>query len=77
MRVLPLITQTQLDIKATNMKEFTWNSDTIEYFKNRNKPGCEGQYYREVLDFVKNDCHLEDGETYEMLANDLMSKTIK
>ena len=77
MRVLPLITPTQLDIKATNMKEFTWNSDTIEYFKNRNKPGCEGQYYREVLDFVKNDCHLEDGETYEMLANDLMSKTIK
>ena len=77
MRVLPLITPTQLDIKATNMKEFTWNSDTIEYFKNRNKPGCEGQYYREVLDFVKNDCHLEDGETYEMLANDLMSKTRK
>ena len=77
MRVLPLITPTQLDIKATNMKEFTWNSDTIEYFKNRNKPGCEGQYYREVLEFVKNDCHLEDGETYEMLANDLMSKTRK
>ena len=77
MRVLPLTMQTQLDIKATNMKEFTWNSDTIEYFKNRNKPGCEGQYYREVLEFVKNDCHLEDGETYEMLANDLMSKTRK
>ena len=56
-------------------KEFYWDSDTIKYFKNRNKPGCEGQYYREVLEFVKNDCDLEDGETYEMLANDLMNQT--
>ena len=61
--------------KKFSESKFYWDSDTIEYFKNRNKPGCEGQYYREVLDFVKNDCHLEDGETYEMLANDLMSKT--
>ena len=55
--------------------EFYWNDDTIEYFKNRNKPGCEGQYYREVWDFVKNECSLEDGETYEMLANDLLRQT--
>ena len=33
MRVLPLITQTQLDIKATNMKEFTWNEETIDYLE--------------------------------------------
>ena len=55
--------------------EFYWNDDTIEYFKNRNKPGCEGQYYREVWDFVKQECSLEDGETYEMLANDLFKQT--
>ena len=58
-----------------NNMEFYWNDDTIEYFKNRNKPGCEGQYYREVWDFVKNECSLEDGETYEMLANDLLRQT--
>ena len=58
-----------------NNMGFYWNDDTIEYFKNRNKPGCEGQYYLEVWDFVKNECSLEDGETYEMLANDLLSKT--
>ena len=59
----------------TDGNKFYWNEDTIEYFKNRNKPGCEGQYYREVWDFVKNECSLEDGETYEMLANDLLRQT--
>ena len=61
----------------TDGEKFHWNDDTIEYFKNRNKPGCEGQYYREVWDFVKNDCHLEDGVTSEMLANDLMNQVNK
>lgn len=59
----------------TDGEKFHWNDDTIEYFKNRNKPGCEGQYYREVWDFVKHECSLEDGETYEMLANDLLKQT--
>jgi len=48
---------------------FYWNDETIEYFKNKD--------WREIWNFVKNDCSLEDGETYEMLANDLMSKTRK
>jgi hypothetical protein len=52
-----------------------WNSDTIEYFKNQNKPGCEGQYIREVRNFVKYDVVAEMGETYEMLVNDLITKT--
>ena len=55
--------------------DIKWNSDTIEYFKNRNKPGYEWQYIREVLNFVKYDVVAEMGETYEMLVNDLITKT--
>ncbi len=55
--------------------QFYWNPDTIEYFKNRKKPGCEGQYIREIEDFVKFECTLEDGETNEMLIKDLTEKT--
>jgi hypothetical protein len=52
-----------------------WNNDTIEYFKNRNKTECEGQYIREVQNFVKYDVVAKMGETYEMLVNDLITKT--
>ena len=55
--------------------KYYWNKDTIEYFKKLNKPGCEGEYIREVWNFVKNNCTLEKGETYEMLANDLIIKS--
>jgi len=55
--------------------EYYWNEDTIEYFKEQNKPGCEGEYIREIWDFVKQNCTLEDNETYEMLGNDLINKT--
>ncbi len=54
-----------------------WNNDTIEYFKTRNKPGCFGQYYREVEEFVKQNCTLGDGETYFDLRDDLINKTKK
>ena len=59
---------------STNMK-FYWNDDTIKYFKNRNKPGCYGQYYREVEEFVKQNCTLEEGETYFDLRDDLINQT--
>ena len=52
-----------------------WNDDTIEYFKTRNKPGCFGQYYREVEEFVKQNCTLENGETYFDLRDDLINQT--
>ena len=48
--------------------EFHWNDDTIEYFKKKDKPVCEGEYWREVWDFVKHNCDLEDGETYEIFG---------
>ena len=55
------------------MKRFKWNKDTLEYFKTINKeyPQFVGT---EVRMFVKNDCDLEDGETYEDLVNDLINQ---
>ncbi len=53
-------------------KEFYWNDDTIEYFKELYSK--DENNYRELWNFVKNECDLEDGETYEMLANDLINK---
>lgn len=49
--------------------KFYWDPDTLEYYKNAE--------WREIWNYVKNECHLEDGETYEMLANDLMNQTRK
>ena len=54
---------------------YYWNDETIEYFKTRNKPGCFGQYYREVEEFVKQNCTLENGETYFDLRDDLINQT--
>ena len=52
-----------------------WNDETIEYFKKQNKPGYEGQYIRELSDFIYSNCTVEDGETYQDLIEDLILKT--
>lgn len=62
-------------MSKTQKSKYYWNEDTIEYFKDRNKPGCFGQYYREVEEFVKQNCTLEDGDTYFMLRDDLINQT--
>ena len=56
------------------MKEFTWNSDTIEYFKELYAIN-EKDYYRKIEEFVKYECDLEDGETHQDLTVDLINKT--
>jgi hypothetical protein len=52
-----------------------WNDDTIEYFTKQNKPGCEGQFIRELKDFVYENCIPAYGETYQNLIEDLIEKT--
>ena len=56
------------------MKEFTWNSDTIEYFKELYTIN-ENEYYSKIEEFVKYECDLEDGETHQDLMMDLINKT--
>ena len=60
----------KITIKIKIMRYY-WNEETIEYFKNRNKPGCEGQFIREIEEFVKNNCDLEENEVYQDLMDDL------
>ena len=62
----------RLTIKETNMKYY-WNEDTIEYFKDL-KSKDEDAFYRKINDFIKYDCHLEDGETIEDLQVDLINQ---
>ena len=57
--------------KKIKIMKYYWNEETIEYFKNRNKPGCEGQFIREIEEFVKNNCDLEENEVYQDLMDDL------
>ncbi len=54
---------------------FTWDEDTIEYFKAKNKPGCEGDYVRAITDFVHGNCTVVGNEKYQDLIEDLIKQT--
>jgi len=42
--------------------KYYWSLETLQYFKKNQK---------EIADFVKYECDLEEGETEEMLIEDL------
>jgi hypothetical protein len=48
------------------MKKFYWSLETLQYFKKNQK---------EIADFVKYECDLEEGETEEMLIEDLQKQS--
>jgi len=54
--------------------KFTWNEDTLNHFKFMSSYATKSEVQKEVQEFVEIDCHLEDGETEEMLVNDLMNQ---
>lgn len=56
---------------------FIWNDETIEHFaksypkiRHRRSEKTENDFIQEIKKFCQT-CHLEDGETYEMLEIDL------
>jgi hypothetical protein len=55
------------------MKNFFWDNDTLVYFKELKNMG-EDAFLREVVNYVKYDCTLEDGETYEDLQVSLINQ---
>ena len=55
------------------MKNFFWDNDTLVYFKEL-KNTSEDAFLREVVNYVKYDCNLEDGETYEDLQVSLINQ---
>jgi hypothetical protein len=55
-------------------KEYYWNEDTLNYFKDL-ASDFEYDYLKDqVTNFVEDQCSLEDNETEEELVNDLINK---
>ena len=55
-------------------KDFYWNEDTIDHFKLISNYTSKNEVRKQIANFVKIDCTLENGETEEELVTDLMSK---
>lgn len=51
--------------------KYTWNHDTINHFQFMSSYLSSKEIYEMVQDFVAVDCQLEDGDTEEMLVQDL------
>ena len=55
------------------MKRFYWNEDTLQYFKNIEF----NERLNLMMDFVENECDLEDGESVQDLYNDLNKQVLE
>ena len=56
-------------------KKFYWNEETLYLFRECIKLGDDYNTIKEQVEhFVDRDCHLEDGETEEMLVEDLLNQ---
>jgi len=55
------------------MKTFYWNEETLQYFKSIEF----NERLNLMMDFVKNECDLEEGETVSMLYNDLNRQVLE
>ena len=58
-------------------KKFYWNEDTIDAFRFEANYMSKEELLKSIAEFVEIDCHLEDGETEEMLVNDLLNQIYK
>ena len=54
-----------------SQKKYTWNHDTINHLQYMSSYLSSKEIYEMVQDFVAVDCQLEDGDTEEMLVEDL------
>jgi hypothetical protein len=54
--------------------KFYWDSDTIDHFKFEASYLSKEELVKSVTEFVEIDCDLEEGETEEMLVNDLVKQ---
>ena len=52
-------------------KKYHWNEDTIEYFVDLYDLDGENHMFNRILEYVKYECQLEDGETHQDLIVDL------
>ncbi len=57
--------------------KFYWNPETIAHFELQSAYDSKDKVLQDVTLFVEYDCTLEDGETEEMLIEDLMNQIYK
>ena len=55
------------------MKKFSWNKDTLEFFKKLKNENAK-EFYKKVNNFVRYECDLEDGENVLDLEIDLINQ---
>ena len=55
-------------------KKFHWDSDTIDYFVELYNNDGEYHMMNRILEYVKYECQLEDGETHQDLNVDLINQ---
>jgi len=58
-------------------KKYHWDPDTIDYFVDLYDLDGEYHMINRVLEYVKYECQLEDGETYEDLNVDLINQVFE
>lgn len=51
--------------------KYTWSDDTLDYFHRAMFWKSAGELHREIQQFVRCDCQLEDDETEQDLIDDL------
>ncbi len=73
MNVIELKCYKTLKIKIVKMKRFSWNKDTLEFFKEL-KNENENEFYKKINNFVRYECDLEDGENVLDLEIDLINQ---
>jgi len=54
--------------------KFAWNEDTLDHFKLQSAYDSKDKVLQDVTLFVEYECDLEEGETEEMLINDLVKQ---
>jgi len=59
------------------MKTFSWNEDTIDYFRELKEQSTLTDLKREVWYFVSHNCDVEENETFEDIAKDLFRQIFK
>ena len=53
---------------------YYWNEDTVDNFKFMSSYLSKDKVIEEIVEFVLCECSLEDGETDEMLVEDLTNR---
>ena len=56
------------------INKYHWNEDTIDHFKFESNYLSKDEVIDNIVEFVLCECSLEDGETDEMLVEDLTNR---